>query len=54
MQFADGSRYEGEFKCNEICGQGKLFRLDNTVFSGNFKDGLPVGPGLITESKENE
>ena len=54
MNFADGSRYEGEFQNDKINGQGKLFRVDNSVIIGTFKDGNPVGPSIISEGKEKE
>lgn len=43
--FADGSRYEGEFRYGQPDGQGKMIWKDGSRYEGQFKKGIRHGQG---------
>jgi hypothetical protein len=36
--FTDGSKYEGEWEANRICGRGSLIFWDGKINKGEWKD----------------
>ena len=48
ITFADGSKYEGEWKDNQPNGQGKLTLADGGKYAGKWKDDQPHGQGKLT------
>ncbi len=42
-EYANGDRYEGEWKAGKFNGQGTLFKRDNTQVSGRWMDGIYMG-----------
>lgn len=49
ITYADGSRYEGEFKDNKINGEGTYTTADGK-YEGKFKDGMYNGKGTYIYS----
>eukprot|EP00906_Rhabdomonas_costata_P024508 RCo035212 len=45
-KFADGAVYEGEWKDDKMCGQGK-FITDDFTYEGEFKDGSRTGQATV-------
>ena len=41
----DGARYEGEWKENKACGNGKFWHVDGDIFEGEWKDDKANGFG---------
>ncbi len=46
--YANGARYEGEFKQDKYHGIGTLYFHDGSVFSGLWFEGIKNGKGLTT------
>ncbi len=51
MAFAEGSRYEGEFRNSKFNGQGAMFYADGSNYRGGFKNGTRHGQGTFTDQR---
>jgi hypothetical protein len=48
LNFADGSRYEGEFYNNDINGAGTYIWPDKRIYTGQWKKNKMHGSGQIS------
>jgi len=54
ITFSDGTRYDGQFKDGEICGQGTITFTDGSRYKGAFSNGEINGRGTMTFSDGSE
>ena len=50
FEYADGSRYEGQFKDGKVHGHGVWEYAGGDCYEGQHKDGLPHGRSILVES----
>ena len=48
----DGTKYKGEFRDNEISGNGRYEWTDSSFYIGEVVNGLREGKGVYTNPKE--
>lgn len=48
-----GTKYIGEWLSDQMNGQGKLFYMNGSVYSGAFADGKPSGNGTVIDENGN-
>ena len=48
MQFANGSRYKGDFKANVISGSGEYHWSDGKHYIGEWKSNMMHGKGVLS------
>ena len=52
FHFADGRKYDGEFKGRKIHGKGTYTTKDGVKYVGDFKEGNFDGHGILSDKKQ--
>ena len=53
-EYADGARYEGQWKDGKRHGGGEITYADGSRYEGEWKDGMKHGFGILFSSKYSE